>query len=68
MRTNKASLLFFNIGVELGQLVFILVVLGLLLALRKTKINWPVWIKWVPPYVIGSFATFWLIERIYVFF
>ncbi len=62
------ALLFFNIGVELGQLIFILVILGMLLVLRKTKLRWPVWVKWVPPYAIGSMATFWLIERVQGFF
>lgn len=62
------ALLFFNIGVEVGQLIFILVILGMLLVLRKMKIKWPVWVKWAPPYAIGSMATFWLIERVQGFF
>ncbi len=63
-----AALLFFNVGVELGQLAFVLVVLGLLWTLGKIKIAWPSWIKWVPPYAIGSLAAFWLIERVLGFF
>ncbi len=58
------ALLFFNVGVELGQLAFILVVLGVIWLLSKTKINWPVWIKKVPAYGIGCMASFWLIERV----
>jgi len=62
------ALLFFNVGVELGQLAFVIVILGLITMLEKTKITWPGWLKWVPPYVIGSLATFWLIERVILFF
>ena len=58
------ALLFFNVGVELGQLMFVAVVLGLIWASLKIKISWPEWVKWVPPYAIGSIAAFWLIERI----
>jgi hydrogenase/urease accessory protein HupE len=62
------ALLFFNVGVELGQLAFVMVVMGLLWILGKIKIAWPIWLKWVPPYAIGSIATFWLIERVLGFF
>ena len=58
------ALFFFNVGVELGQLMFITVVLGMIWSLQRIKITWPVWIKWVPPYAIGSIGAFWLIERI----
>jgi len=62
------ALLFFNIGVELGQLAFVIAVLGIMWALRKIKISWPNWLKWIPPYAIGSIAAFWLIERVWNFF
>ena len=62
-----AALFFFNVGVELGQLAFVLVVLGLLWTSGKIKIDWPGWLKWVPPYAIGSIASYWLIERLLLF-
>ena len=62
------ALLFFNVGVEIGQLVFVFAVLLIFWSLREIKINWPVWMNKMPPYVIGSLASFWLIERIYGFF
>jgi hydrogenase/urease accessory protein HupE len=62
------ALLFFNVGVELGQLAFVMVVMGLLWILGKIKIAWPIRLKWVPPYAIGSIASFWLIERVLGFF
>jgi len=62
------ALAFFNVGVELGQLAFVLVVIAIMWLLRKTKFNWPSWAKKIPPYAIGSMASFWLVERVYAFF
>lgn len=62
------ALLFFNVGVELGQLAFVLAALGVIWLLRKIKINWPNWVEKVPPYAIGSLASFWMFERINIFF
>jgi hydrogenase/urease accessory protein HupE len=62
------ALLFFNVGVELGQLAFVMVTIAFIWVLSKIKINWPLWIKKVPPYAIGSMASFWLVERIIGFF
>ncbi len=57
------ALAFFNVGVEIGQIVFVLVVLTFIKLLSYKK-NWPVFIKKIPAYAIGSMAAFWLIERI----
>lgn len=57
------ALAFFNIGVEFGQILFVVVVLGILKILSLKK-NWPVIIRKVPAYAIGSVAAFWTIERI----
>jgi hydrogenase/urease accessory protein HupE len=62
------ALLFFNVGVEVGQLAFVLVVIAVIWVLYRLKITWPNWVKWVPPYAIGSLASFWLIERVWGFF
>ena len=62
------ALLFFNVGVELGQLAFVIVSIGVIWLLTKIKFNWPMWLKKVPPYAIGSMASFWMIERIWGFF
>lgn len=61
------ALLFFNIGVELGQLAFVIVALAVIWFLGKIKITWPTWVEKVPPYVIGSLASFWMIERVWAF-
>lgn len=56
------ALLFFNLGVEAGQLLFIAAVLLAWAVLRR--MSWPTWIWRVPVYAIGSMAAFWTIERI----
>jgi len=62
------ALLFFNVGVEIGQLFFIACVF-IIIALGRAiinRINMPkmTWISTVPPYVIGSAAAFWTIQRL----
>lgn len=62
------ALIFFNIGVELGQLLFITAVLLLTWALHQLK--QAVLIaraETVAIYVIGSLSSFWLIERVSAF-
>jgi hydrogenase/urease accessory protein HupE len=57
------ALLFFNVGVELGQLIFIAAVLGLARLARieaaRVRSAWPR----VVAYGVGSVAAFWTIER-----
>ena len=57
------ALLFFNVGVEVGQLMFVSGVLVVTWMIKKTKLRWPVWVEQVPAYSIGSLATFWFIQR-----
>jgi hydrogenase/urease accessory protein HupE len=59
------SLLLFNIGVELGQLLFISVVLSICWALGKLPRELPTWARWAAPYAIGSCAAFWFLERLH---
>ncbi len=61
------ALLFFNVGVEAGQLLFITAVLGSASIVRR--IWWPAmrWATLVPPYVIGSLAMFWVFQRVAAF-
>jgi len=56
------ALLFFNLGVEAGQLIFIGAVFLAWAVLRK--VPWPEWAWRVPVYGIGGMAAFWTIERI----
>jgi hydrogenase/urease accessory protein HupE len=57
------SLLAFNVGIELGQLAFIAIALGVRAALRTQVARGPFWLRDVPAYCIGSLAAFWCIER-----
>jgi hydrogenase/urease accessory protein HupE len=59
------ALLFFNVGVEIGQLLFIAVVLAALPGLRYLPL--PQWAWRIPVYSIGALAAFWTIERIAAF-
>jgi len=57
------ALLFFNVGVELGQLMFIATVLGAAASAQRLPVRAPDWGWRVLPYAIGSIAMFWAIER-----
>lgn len=55
------ALLFFNVGIEVGQLVFvaILTLIGAAVA-RLSSANW---LRVAPVYVLGAVSTFWVLER-----
>ena len=57
------ALAFFNIGVEIGQIAFVIVVLAII-KLLSYKNDWPFVLKKLPAYAIGSLAMFWFIERV----
>jgi hydrogenase/urease accessory protein HupE len=65
------ALLFFNVGVEIGQLIFIAVVLGAIAVVRRIarrlKVDAPSWWWRVPPYTIGGIASFWVVQRLAAF-
>jgi HupE / UreJ protein len=58
------ALLFFNVGVEIGQLLFIATVLCVLALVRRIRPSRPRWTGLAAPYAIGSIAMFWVIERV----
>jgi hypothetical protein len=55
------ALLFFNLGVEAGQLAFVVGVLAVIGALGRIRL--PQWAPILPPYAIGGVAMFWVIQR-----
>jgi hydrogenase/urease accessory protein HupE len=61
------ALLFFNLGVEAGQLLFVAAVLALVALIQVRKLSQQSRVKFVPPYAIGTIAMFWVIERIAAF-
>ena len=67
-----AALLFFNVGVEVGQLLFVAAVLAILWMIRRLtrRITIPqvTWVSALPAYAIGSLAVFWVFERSAAFF
>jgi hydrogenase/urease accessory protein HupE len=65
------ALLFFNVGVEIGQLLFIAAILSIIALarwlIRSAAIPQPAWAWRVAPYSIGGVAAFWMIQRIAAF-
>jgi hypothetical protein len=61
------ALLFFNLGVEVGQLMFIAAILGLLSLLRRFVVL-PKAVPITAAYGIGTIATFWVIEPLETMF
>jgi len=63
-RLLPAALLFFNVGVEIGQLAFVLLVLALIWAHRRLDAVLPRWGDALPAYAIGSVSMFWFFGRL----
>jgi len=58
------ALLLFNIGVEIGQLAFVILVLLLLRSFRLLEIQWPRPIQRLPGYLVGTLGAYWTIQRL----
>lgn len=58
------ALFAFNVGIELGQLAFVVVTLIGWTVLRAVPIRWPDSGIRVPAYAIASLAAFWFFERV----
>jgi hypothetical protein len=56
------ALVFFNLGVEIGQVSFILLVLALVRAFRLMEIRWPRPAQLAPTYAIGVFGASWTFQ------
>jgi len=57
------ALFSFNVGVELGQLLFVFFALSLVWAFRVLHVRWPRWVLWLPAYTVGSLGAYWTIQR-----
>jgi len=67
------ALLFFNVGVEIGQILFLLALVAVFLVTRPLlkrllsaqdhEVHWS-WITTPASYVIGGLASYWLIDRV----
>jgi hydrogenase/urease accessory protein HupE len=63
-RAIRLSLLLFNVGVEIGQLLFVAGVLTVAWCLARLPRPLPAWTAGIAPYGIGTFAVIWFVERI----
>ena len=59
-----SALLFFNLGVEAGQLSFVLVALLAATAIRTLELDRPRWVTKIPGYAVGSLGAYWTIQRV----
>jgi HupE / UreJ protein len=58
------ALLMFNLGVEAGQLLFVVVIVLLERAFRVLEVRWPRAIEMLPAYAVGSLGAYWTIQRV----
>lgn len=57
------ALLMFNMGVEIGQLGFVLGILLLQRALRLLAVPPIIWLERLPGYLVGTLGAYWTIQR-----
>jgi hydrogenase/urease accessory protein HupE len=57
------ALVMFNVGVEIGQVSFVVLILLLERSFRQLEIRWPRWVQMLPGYTVGSLGAFWTIQR-----
>jgi HupE / UreJ protein len=58
------ALLSFNVGVEVGQVAFVMLIILLERSFRQLEIRWAGWAQSLPGYVVGSLGAFWTIQRV----
>ncbi|THD59897.1 HupE/UreJ family protein [Phenylobacterium sp.] len=56
------ALALFNVGVEIGQLMFLAVVLALIRAFRLMQLTWPRPVAALPAYAIGALGAMWTFQ------
>lgn len=60
------ALLLFNLGVEVGQLGFVVLILALVRSFRALEIRWPRWVEATPGYAVGALGAFWTLQRTWI--
>jgi len=58
------ALLLFNVGVEIGQLAFVLLVVALERAFRVLEMRWPAPALRLPGYLVGTLGAFWTLSSV----
>lgn len=61
------ALLFFNIGVEIGQLAFVAVIVLTTRILTHLWGAWPRPLQIMPAYLVGTLGAFWMLQRLSTF-
>ena len=64
----SVALLLFNVGVESGQLFFVLVLLMLERSFHTLEIHWPRWALALPSYTVGGLGAYWTMQRAVMMF
>jgi hydrogenase/urease accessory protein HupE len=59
-----AALLFFNLGVEGGQLLFIAVLIALERASARMGVSFSPALRMLPGYIVGTLGAFWTFQRL----
>jgi len=62
------ALLMFNVGVEIGQLLFITLILALERSFRLMEIRWPWPVALLPTYAVGALGASWTIRCLLILF
>jgi len=57
------ALLLFNVGVEIGQITFVLLVILLERSFRVLEVRWPRLVEQLPGYAVGTLGAYWTIQR-----
>jgi hydrogenase/urease accessory protein HupE len=57
------ALLLFNVGVELGQLSFVVLIIFLERSFRVLQVHWPRIVERLPGYAVGTMGAYWTIQR-----
>jgi hypothetical protein len=60
------ALLLFNVGVELGQIAFVLLILALERSFRVLEVHWPRIVERLPGYAVGTLGAYWFIQRTFI--
>lgn len=61
------ALLFFNVGVAAGLLLFVATAVGVLAAIRRVPLQWPRRAGQLVPYAVGGVAMCWVMQRVAAF-
>ena len=57
------ALLLFNVGVEIGQIAFVILIVLLERSFRVLEVRWPRLVERLPGYAVGTLGAYWTIQR-----